>query len=70
LENQLAAAGLLGKKQPVNPLGAENNPNAPSAPSQYPAHEDRVIAGREPVVVRLVVDAYQFHPAFQPPEAP
>lgn len=61
LENKLAAAGQLGKKQPVTPAGGDR---APGLAAQYPSHDDRVVAGRENVGVYLVIDLYHFHDAF------
>ena len=61
LENQLAAEGKLGIRQPVAPLGGER---PVGLPAQYPMHDERVVAGRENVVVNLTVDLYRFHNAF------
>lgn len=61
LENKLAAAGQLGKKQAVTPLGGDRGPGVAA---QYPSHDDRVVAGRENVGVSLVIDLYHFHDAF------
>lgn len=58
LENTLAAGGLLGKKQPPAAIGGEQAVAAGVA--RYPTHDERVVAGREPVRVNLVLDIYQF----------
>lgn len=58
LQNSLAAGGGLGKKQPPTALGGEQAIAAGLA--RYPSHEERVIAGREPVDVSLVIDVYRF----------
>lgn len=61
LENTLAMAGTLGKKTALTPLLNENNP---AVAPQYPAHDDRVVAGRENVAASLVIDLYHFHTVF------
>ena len=67
LENQLAAEGKLGVRQPVAPVGGER---PAGFPVQYPLHDDRVVAGRENVVVSLTVDLYRFHDAFDQGDKP
>lgn len=58
MENTLAAGGLLGKKTPPAAVGGEQAVAAGMA--RYPSHEERVVAGREPVRVSLVLDLYRF----------
>jgi len=58
LENQAAAGGLIGKKQPPTAVGGEKA--VPGVVAQYPSHDERVVAGRELVKADLVLDLYRF----------
>lgn len=61
LDNTLASAGVLGKKTALSPMGGDRGPGVPP---QFPAHDDRIVAGRENVAASLVIDLYHFHTAF------
>lgn len=58
VENTAAVAGNIGKKQPPGALGGEQA--AAAGLAHYPSHDERVVAGREPVRVSLVLDLYRF----------
>lgn len=48
----------IGKPQPVSPIGGDTP--APGGIVRYPTHEERVIAGREPIQANLIIDVYRF----------
>jgi len=62
LENTSAQKGELGKAQPAKATGAGVPEGQIAA---MPSHEDRVVAGREPVQAQLVVDVYRFADAIK-----
>ncbi len=65
VKNTLAEAGKLGVAQPPQIIAKDKPPEgAPVNFSLYPSHEDRVLAGREPLSVSLVIDLYTFADAF------
>lgn len=73
MENTLAASGQLGKKAPPAPIGQADHKapgGVPPPNAQYPARDDRIVGGREPVSVTLVVDLCRFNPVFQKEAAP
>lgn len=51
-------ADQIGKAKPVSPITGE--PGAPATFVRYPTHDERVIAGREPIQADLVIDVYRF----------